>query len=81
MTDQVLFYLCAPSANKRNIVAFDSFFTGVSLMDKLHERGTNAVGTINKIRVNQPIMQEMLVKQDGSRLEGKPGRVKRVSSS
>jgi hypothetical protein len=27
-------------------------------MDKLYESGTNAVGTINPIRVNQPIMQE-----------------------
>jgi hypothetical protein len=63
-TDQVFLDLCAPLANNGHIVAFDSFFTSVSVMDKLYESGTNAVGTINRIRVNQPIMQEKLLKQD-----------------
>jgi hypothetical protein len=36
----------------------------VSVMDKLYDSRTNAVGMINPIRVNQPIMQEKLFKQD-----------------
>jgi hypothetical protein len=62
--DQVVLDLCAPLANKGHIIAFDSFFTSVYVMDKLYESGTNAVGTINPIRVKQPIMQEKLLKQD-----------------
>ena len=34
-TDQVVLDLCAPLANKGHIVAFDSFFTSVSVLDKL----------------------------------------------
>jgi hypothetical protein len=34
-TDQVVLDLCAPLAEKWHIVAFDSFFTSVSVMDKL----------------------------------------------
>jgi hypothetical protein len=34
-TDQVVLDLCAPLANKGHIVTFDSFFTSVSVLDKL----------------------------------------------
>jgi hypothetical protein len=60
----VVLDVCAPLTNNGHIVAFDSFFTSVSVMDKFYESGTKAVVTINNTRVNQPIMQENLLKQD-----------------
>jgi hypothetical protein len=60
----VVLDLCALLANKGHIVAFDSFFTSASVLDKLYESGKNAVDKINPIRVNQPIMQEKLLKKD-----------------
>jgi hypothetical protein len=56
--------MCASLVNKGHIVAFDSFFTSISVMDKLYESWTNAISTINATRVNQPIMQEKFLKQD-----------------
>ncbi len=38
-----------------HVVAFDSFFTSIALLDELDKRGINAVGTILKTRVGQPI--------------------------
>ncbi len=48
--------LCKPLADQGFVVAFDRFFTSIALLDKLHENGVNAIGTILPSRVNQPIV-------------------------
>ena len=78
--DQVVLDLCAPLVNKGHIIAFDSFFTSISVMNKLYESGTNAVGSINSSRVNEPIMQEKLLKQGEFRSKdgGQSGSCRKV---
>ena len=59
----IVLRLCDSLANKGHIVAFDSYFTSVRLMDELEKRKINAVGTINKLRLDQPILDELSLKQ------------------
>ena len=59
----IVLRLCDSLVDKGHIVAFDSYFTSVNLMDELEKRGINAVGTINKLRLNQPVMDELSLKQ------------------
>jgi hypothetical protein len=46
-TENMVLYLCRSLRKKGHIVAFDRFFSTVPLIDRLHEAGINAVGTID----------------------------------
>ncbi len=56
MVERVVLDLCEPLAKKWHVVAFDRFFTSIVHLDELDKRGINAVQTILKTRVGQPIM-------------------------
>jgi hypothetical protein len=47
-THQVVLDLCAHLANKGHIVAFDSFFKSISLMDKPYESGKSNFTPVNQ---------------------------------
>ncbi len=55
MVEVVVLDLCEPLAKNGHVVAFDRFFTNIALLDELDKRGINAVETILKTRVGQPI--------------------------
>ena len=46
-TENMVLDLCCLLRKKEDIVAFDRFFSTVPLIDRLHEAGINAVGTID----------------------------------
>ena len=50
--------------NEGNIVAFDRFFSSIPLVDRLHDIGVNAVGTIKKSKADQPILFESDLRKD-----------------
>jgi hypothetical protein len=49
---------CRSLRKKGHIVAFDRFFSTVPLIDRLHEAGMNAVGTIDSRKAFQSILFE-----------------------
>ena len=73
--DKVFYDLCVPLSKQGHIVAFDSFSTSVSLMDKLYSIGVNAVGTVNAKRVRQTILFEKNLEEGEYRAKfgGEPG--------
>ena len=62
-TDSVL-DLCRSLRKKGHIVDFDRFFSTVPLIDRLHEAGINAVGTIDSRKAFQPILFEKDLRQN-----------------
>jgi hypothetical protein len=57
-------------------VAFDRFFTSIANLDELDKRKINAVGTILKTRVGQPVMESMnrtFHRTNLSKFGGEPG--------
>jgi hypothetical protein len=71
MVEGVVLYLSEPLAKQGYVVAFDRFFMSID------KRGINAVGTILKTRVGQPIMpvNESNLPQDEfvAKFSGEPG--------
>ncbi|XP_046650999.1 piggyBac transposable element-derived protein 3-like [Daphnia pulicaria] len=77
VVERVVVDLCQPLTDQGFVVAFDRFFTSIALLDKLHENGVNAVGTILPSGVNQPIMtkNESNLRPDefAAKFGGEPG--------
>ena len=59
----IVLRLCDSLVNKSHIVVFDSYFTSVSLMGELEKREINPICTINKLCLNQPVMDKLSLKQ------------------
>lgn len=79
--ERVVVDLCQPLTGQGHVVAFDRFFTSLALLDKLHENGVNAVGTIQPSRVDQPVMakNESNLRPDefAAKFGGEPGTVRK----
>jgi hypothetical protein len=77
MVEGVVLDLCKPLAKNGHVVAFDRFFTSIALLDQLDKRGINAVGTILKTRVGQPIFtvneSNLLQEEFVAKFGGEPG--------
>jgi hypothetical protein len=77
MVEGVVLDLCKPLAKNGHVVAFDRIFTSIAFLDELDKRGINAVGTILKTRVGQPIftVNESNLPQDEfvAKFGGEPG--------
>ena len=52
-TENMVLDLCCLLRKKEDIVAFDRFFSTVLLLDRHHEAGINAVGTIDSRKAFQ----------------------------
>jgi hypothetical protein len=59
-TENMVLDLCRSLRKKGHIVAFDRFFSTVPLIDRLHEAGINAVGTLDSRKAFQPILFEKI---------------------
>jgi hypothetical protein len=75
--ERVVVDFCQPLTGQGHVVAFVWFFTSNILLNKLHENGVNAVGTIFSSWINQPSMtnNESNLRPDkfAAKFGGEPG--------